>query len=754
MEPKKVKCANCPATFDRGSQLTRHSASCRPAKPASTASDRSSANRPENQPQLPKNGPALPRTRKKASVISTQVRKMFTTALQLHKPNSSTAMLHNQARDKLEVPQSQDEWDEHNFESHTPPHPKALGIEVQRKLNHPASNARKPYVTPITAAPLMVISRATNKEVTSIRYEPYCRRVRAAAPSSGARTTSPDLVVGSHAAEGPSISQEPCCERVRDASPSSGPASEKEENDLDGKHRLALRPQWRSTQNAPFDSTETAPLPAPQRSTPVQKKARTDSSAKAPIPPQPQTAFEQAPAPFRPTPGRVLVPSTSQIEPEDGAPPQSPSMYYMEGGLMRSVFLQRYSLAYNTQHNLFICTSCQSALTSSNLLVHLKDTEKFTISREAGDKLSAGCPNCMYTADKKQVLTHLKGCNPSLGPSDILPKVPSQRFHQGSQSQPPNHPPKVSAPLRSPFDAILKEFTDFAPQAPPTVEIPADKRLINPWILQTGFHLYVQGHNVAELRAAAKLPTTEETHLKDLSKRVVELIMDSNSLIDGTSHPLRRRIYTVDPAQLERTPLKSHQEQSTNSNYGNLIAHLVAAIVRGGTSTLRFPTTPAIQRAVSELKRSLTIDAIHSLLVALFLHSWETTPILSQIPPCSSKNLDAPRGPPPWCQGRVIGMLCQDRSSIQFEPSSAHSPAITPACCYLWGYLLWLEQLPVRGHLRHQLARLHLDILNQSGHAQINRAAETGFGPLRSLNYWRMLGQEPAACGGGPIAKH
>ncbi|KAF6741486.1 hypothetical protein DFP72DRAFT_862123 [Ephemerocybe angulata] len=82
------------------------------------------------------------------------------------------------------------------------------------------------------------------------------------------------------------------------------------------------------------------------------------------------------------------------------------------------------------------------------------------------------------------------------------------------------------------------------------------------------------------------------------------------------------------------------------------------------------------------------------------------------------------------------------------------SPAITPACCYLWGYLLWLEQLPVRGHLRHQLARLHLDILNQSGHAQINRAAETGFGPLRSLNYWRMLGQEPAACGGGPIAKH
>ncbi|KAF6741038.1 hypothetical protein DFP72DRAFT_863319 [Ephemerocybe angulata] len=510
---KKVKCANCPATFDRGSQLTRHSASCRPAKPASPRATAAAQIAPRINPSYLKTVPPYPEHVKRhqcpKNVHYCSPAPLLYNA---QKPNSSTAMLHNQARDKLEVPQSQDGGMNITSSRTHPPHPKALGIEPPG---------------PAKAQP----SRVEREKAKSPQYgtSHIAGAFEPQPPAQVRETTSPDLVVDlmlqkaprsrrSHVASAfethpPAQVREPALSTSPfDLTPHKAQPVKRKRTISTGSTALPFDPNGGSTKQRLF------PLPAL-----VQKKARTDSSAKAPIPPPPAPLHSSRPGPCT-------------LNVTDRAGGRSASSIPIH------VIWRRYSLAYNTQHNLFICTSCQSALTSSNLLVHLKDTEKFTISREAGDKLQ-------------------------VQPKPRAVRYPSQ-------------------------DAILKEFTDFAPQAPPTVEIPADKRLINPWILQTGFHLYVQGHNVAELRAAAKLPTTEETHLKDLSKRVVELIMDSNSLIDGTSHPLRRRIYTVDPAQLERTPLKSHQEQSTNSNYGNLIAHLVAAIVRGGTSTLRFPTTP------------------------------------------------------------------------------------------------------------------------------------------------------------------
>ncbi|KAF6749651.1 hypothetical protein DFP72DRAFT_852496 [Ephemerocybe angulata] len=454
---KKVKCANCPATFDRGSQLTRHSASCRPAKPASPRATAAAQIAPRINPSYLKTVPPYPEHVKRhqcpKNVHYCSPAPLLYNA---QKPNSSTAMLHNQARDKLEVPQSQDGGMNITSSRTHPRIPKPWELsppQVQRKLNHPASNARKPYVTPITAAPLMVISRATNKEVTSIR----CAK-------PPLPTSSLDLM----------LQKAPRSRRSHVASafethPPAQPVKRKRTIST-GSTRLALRPQWREHRNS---ASSRSPALDPQ----FKKKPGRTLVAKAPIPPQPQTAFEQVSTPpprliakRTPThtategtrsipsyPRPVLVPSTSQIEPGT-EPPQSPSMYYMEGGLMRSVFLQRVLSSVQYPAHLFICTSCQ------------KTRRKFTISREAGDKLQyvikelgapshlsyhppttttpiplihgvattdkAGCPNCMYTADKKQ-----------------------------------NSP--TSRPKLRPQSRSLR-----------------NKRLINPWILQTGFHLW------------------------------------------------------------------------------------------------------------------------------------------------------------------------------------------------------------------------------------------------------------------------
>ncbi|KAF6750607.1 hypothetical protein DFP72DRAFT_1072314 [Ephemerocybe angulata] len=234
----------------------------------------------------------------------------------------------------------------------------------------------------------------------------------------------------------------------------------------------------------------------------------------------------------------------------------TPQVYSMEGGLIRSSFLRSLSLAFNTSYDLFMCTSCQMALTSSNVIPHLKDTEKLPVNRNCAQKIERasvelgvkseypkfprvytpidavvglnttfkyGCPRCMYTAEEKQVVTHISTCkasDSSITPQEILENIPTQYFHAG----------EARRNIRSPH-------RHHNPTSP-------DKRLINPWIMQTGFHLYVKGHDVSELRAAVQLPQVHEPHLKNLNQRIKELILEGNDLLAKTNDQVLRVIMT------------------------------------------------------------------------------------------------------------------------------------------------------------------------------------------------------------------
>lgn len=252
-----------------------------------------------------------------------------------------------------------------------------------------------------------------------------------------------------------------------------------------------------------------------------------------------------------------------------------------QGGLGRHPLLTGLSLAINIEYGLLICTTCRMALTTSNFLQHLKKTENLDVSpatsrsvhelcqfhkiagkypnvepstspiayiKGVAHAIKSGCGLCPYTADMKQVMAHYKKeHHATSGPPEIIDSVPCQALHLGQAKRNIRVilPASPSDPLTS-RDAVLSDFTNFSPYTESSSSHPADARLINPWILQTGFHTLLKGHSVPELRQLVALPGPSDIPLSNLSSVVNQLFDESTKLLAKTSPDVRRMINSND----------------------------------------------------------------------------------------------------------------------------------------------------------------------------------------------------------------
>ncbi|KAF6745295.1 hypothetical protein DFP72DRAFT_1077733, partial [Ephemerocybe angulata] len=152
----------------------------------------------------------------------------------------------------------------------------------------------------------------------------------------------------------------------------------------------------------------------------------------------------------------------------------------------------------------------------------------------------------------------------------------------------------------------------------------SDARLVGPFILQSRFHQYIKGHSVKELRQLVGRPQPDEADMHRLSDTISAYMEHATALMDRTNAHVLRKINSSDSVNLNPTPLHPHQQDDTLHSYVQPVTHLIAALMRGGTPTLRLPMPAPVSLALSTLRKRMSVDNLHSLLVSLWLAPWES----------------------------------------------------------------------------------------------------------------------------------
>ncbi|KAJ3538055.1 hypothetical protein NMY22_g5325 [Coprinellus aureogranulatus] len=326
-----------------------------------------------------------------------------------------------------------------------------------------------------------------------------------------------------------------------------------------------------------------------------------------------------------------------------------------ENGLLYHSDLDRVGLAINPVHNLYICTSCHTSLTSKGYAGHLKDKEKLSVHASLKAKIDAlsamydictnypkidmsngpvpfiaglevklkhGCPLCMYTASHSKVRDHLRDHHKK---RDLKPleNVPCQVLNAGGAHSFIRIAPPT--PDESESETLEDKFCAFDVNATVTVSAPADKRLISPWLLRTGFHKYVEGHNISELVRLCAMPGDDEGSISVLQDLVLEYMEGATALIDRTD-PLVLQLLNTKDAQkdgVNHTPFHEHQEHDTSTKaYSLPVIHLLAAVMRRGSTSLTLPTSQPLDDALTDFNIEPSLITVHSVLLALWAEIW------------------------------------------------------------------------------------------------------------------------------------
>jgi hypothetical protein len=230
--------------------------------------------------------------------------------------------------------------------------------------------------------------------------------------------------------------------------------------------------------------------------------------------------------------------------------------------------------------NLFICTSCGCALTSSSYRHHLKEREQIkvnahvkrsidsigmdhnicadypTIDMSAGPvpfmaglqvQYKYGCPipTCMYTAAKPRIRDHLKKDHQNNNGSP-LENVACQVLNSGAA--PTNIRITLPKPQDDDEDSVSQsDFETYDVNTSITLSAPDDQRLISPWLLRTGFHKYVEGKNTPDLMKLCSMPSPTEDHMSGLQEIVYEYFQSATTLIEKTDPLILQLLNSSDP---------------------------------------------------------------------------------------------------------------------------------------------------------------------------------------------------------------
>ncbi|KIL56726.1 hypothetical protein M378DRAFT_88899, partial [Amanita muscaria Koide BX008] len=327
---------------------------------------------------------------------------------------------------------------------------------------------------------------------------------------------------------------------------------------------------------------------------------------------------------------------------------------------------------------------------------------------------SLGCPHCGYSASAKVIRKHMNEKHRGEDNSGRLETVQVQVLNTG-QSKTYFRVIVVEEEVVVEKPTFVQEMESFhlSPTNAPR-EIP-NARLVSPWLLRTGWHTYVNGHDPTILHNLVSIPKQGE--MEGLQAAILKYFNSATDLIDKTDELVLQKINTADPDKegINNTPLhRHHQHESTIKAYIIPILHLLAALLRPSPS-FSFPTSDTLYNALTDLSKDLADQqSLHAVFMALWKTTWRTTQDVKMPDPticflalfCMKvdgsffhpKDITGPIAK--LCRAIQLAMLTELHSLVNFAYNSMSLPQIWWTDRDSWQTLLYHGQQITLAHVQ------------------------------------------------------
>ena len=155
---------------------------------------------------------------------------------------------------------------------------------------------------------------------------------------------------------------------------------------------------------------------------------------------------------------------------------------------------------------------------------------------------NAGCPYCSYAASAKVVQKHIRQQHPFQTGKPVM-NIAVQVLNAGSS------PSYFRVEQQGSFGVeqdLVQELLDFdwKDRGKNNTTTP-NARMVSPWLMRTGWHIYVQGHDSKQLKDFVSMPKQGE--FEGLQSTILEYFEQATKLIDHTDELVLQRINTADP---------------------------------------------------------------------------------------------------------------------------------------------------------------------------------------------------------------
>ena len=175
-------------------------------------------------------------------------------------------------------------------------------------------------------------------------------------------------------------------------------------------------------------------------------------------------------------------------------------------------------------------------------------TVEGTVQAFAGLKVqkSTGCPVCPYAASHKVVQKHLRQKHPLIAGEPVM-DIHVQVLNSGSNKSYFRVviPVEQGCTIQSKLVQELVEFDWKATGGQNSADLNA--RMISPWLMRTGWHLYADGKDPKQLKAYVSMP--QQGEFDGLHTNILEYCDYATNLMDSTDELVLQRINTSDPTK-------------------------------------------------------------------------------------------------------------------------------------------------------------------------------------------------------------
>ncbi|KIY61047.1 hypothetical protein CYLTODRAFT_460180 [Cylindrobasidium torrendii FP15055 ss-10] len=387
-----------------------------------------------------------------------------------------------------------------------------------------------------------------------------------------------------------------------------------------------------------------------------------------------------------PVAGPIQPDSSDELIPPASVPPP-PGLHteiwgpFNPSSIEAEPHLMRFDLAYHSQLDALMCTSCRTVVSAHHLSIHqhlkahgvsqagqreavaltedcypsarksMPSGQEFGTSQSPSAPFEGfelhrngfGCSVCMYAAvSDKAVHAHMRREH---GSGRLLEEVTWQRLGRGNDTA----GFRVKLPIVSnrhcaPTHSFMDEFDAFDPIALLGKTRSLNAREINPLLTEARWHDYTHGKDPLRLREQVQIEKRRKNVPDALYNGIEWLFSDAMKRVDDTS-PVALCVLKTAKARatevVDAKPFSVHKQSKTTESYVGVVRHLLTFMLyeppNGDWSNyLRPPTSHTLSAALTRLRsaladqsstgsRSSLTTAITQVLRALWFERWNPT---------------------------------------------------------------------------------------------------------------------------------